>query len=347
MPPTDTLTVLIASYLEPEHVATIRACAPRLRVLYEPDLLGQPRYTADHTAPPRRSPAQEARWRELLAQADVLFDFDYGNLETLPDLAPRLRWIQATSAGIGQLVRRLGYDQRTDWRFTTASGVHARPLAEFVMLAMLAFSKELFAMQRAQAARHWVRTSSGELTGQTVAIVGLGRIGREVAARARCFGMRVIGSKRSLVGITAADLGVDALYGPDDLAALLSQANFLVLIAPHTDQTEQLIGAAELALLPPGALLINIGRGALVDEPALIAALESGHLAGAALDVFATEPLPPESPLWTMPNVLVSPHSASTTHHENGRIVEIFCDNLRRFLAGEPLRNLLDTTRLY
>jgi glyoxylate/hydroxypyruvate reductase A len=341
------LTVLIASYLEPALVEQIRACDPRINVIYEPDLLGAPRYISDHTAPPQRTPAQEAHWRELLAQADVLFDFDWGNLESLPDLAPRLRWIQATSAGIGQLVRRQGYAQRTNWIFTTASGVHIGPLAEFVMLALLMFSKDLFGMQRAQAAGRWERTCSSELTGQTLAIVGLGRIGREVATRAKCFGMRVIASKRHVGDASPTELGVDAIYSPDGLAAMLSQANYLVLVAPHTDETEHLIGPTQFAALPPGAVLINIGRGALVDEAALIESLRSGHLAGAALDVFATEPLPPDSPLWAMPNVLVSPHSASTSAHENRRIADLFCQNLRRFLDDAPLQNVLDTQLLY
>ena len=164
---------------------------------------------------------------------------------------------------------------------------------------------------------------------------------------AAALGMRVIGSKRTVAGVDPASLHLGALYSPDSLDDMLRQAQYLVLIAPHTDATERLIGAHELALLPQGALFINIGRGALVDEGALIAALGSGHLGGAALDVFAAEPLPPDSPLWTMPNVLVSPHSASTSDRENERITTLFCDNLRRFLAGEALHNVLDVVALY
>lgn len=140
---------------------------------------------------------------------------------------------------------------------------------------------------------------------------------------------------------------VDRFFPLDELDRLLEQVEYLVLCVPHTPLTEKMIGARELALLPEGAVLINIARGAVVDEQALIQALQSGHLRGAALDVFETEPLPRESPLWGMPNVIVSPHSASTSDRENERLTELFCDNLRRFLAGDPLRNVLNVELLY
>ena len=140
----ESLNVLIASYLEPEFVEQIRDEVPEINVLYDPALLGSPRYTADHTAPVSRSPEQEAQWQALLSEADILFDFDFSHREDLPDLAPNLKWIQATSAGIGQFVRRMGYANRTDWIFTTASGVHARPLAEFAVMSMLMFAKNVF-----------------------------------------------------------------------------------------------------------------------------------------------------------------------------------------------------------
>jgi phosphoglycerate dehydrogenase-like enzyme len=342
-------TVLIASYLEPEHIAQIRAVSPDLELIYEPELLRPPRYAADHTGGPlQRTPAQEARWRELLGRAEVLFDFDHTHIDDLPELAPSLRWVQASSAGIGQFVRRTRYAERMPGvAFTTASGVHARPLADFCLLAMLAFVKGLPRMQADQRARRWERYAGGELAGRTLGIVGVGRIGSEVARVAKFFGMRVLGLKRHVAGVDPAGLHLAALYPPEGLPELLAQAEFLVLVAPHTDASQGMIGAAQLAAMPPGAVLINIGRGALVDEPALIAALRGGHLAGAALDVFATEPLPADSPLWDMPNVIVSPHSGSTSDRENGRLTELFCDNLRRYLAGQPLRNLLDTAALY
>ena len=343
-----TVNVLIASYLEPEHVERIRAVSERLQVVYEPGLLAPPRYPADHTNMIVRSPEDESRWRGLLAEAEVLFDFDHTNRPGLPDLAPQLRWVQASSAGIGQFVRRMGYDTRMPSSvFTTASGVHAQPLAEFCALAMLTFSRNLWQMQRLQAERRWERFGATDLAGRTLGIIGLGRIGSEVARLGKAFGMTVLGVKRTVGGVSPAALGCDQLYTPGGLAEVLRRSEFLVIITPHTAETERMLGAAELALLPPGAVVINIGRGSVIDEGALIAALQAGRLGGAALDVFESEPLPPESPLWTLPNVLISPHSASTSDRENARLTDLFCDNLRRYLAGEALRNVLNTTTLY
>lgn len=347
---TETYNVLIASYLEAEHVERIRAVDERLNVIYEPQLLRPPRYAADHvgSAAFERTPEQEARWREHLAAADILFDFDYTHREDLPDLAPNVRWIQATSAGIGQFVRRSGYATRLpDTIFTTASGVHAQPLAEFCILAMLMFSRNLWEIQAQQARQHWERLAGTDLAGRTLAIVGLGKIGQDVARFARAMGMTVLGNKRHPEQHNPTDLHADELYGPDALDEMLSRAEYLVLCTPHTPETEGMIGREQLAQLPRGAVVINIARGAVIDEEALIWMLRDGHLGGAALDVFAEEPLPADSPLWTMPNVLVSPHSASTSDRENSRLTDLFCDNLHRFLRGAELRNVLDVERLY
>lgn len=341
--------IVVTSWIEPHLVDQIRAAAPEAEVVYEPELLRPPRYPADHSGSPvPRSEEQEAAWREHLARATILFDFDPTHREDLPDLAPGVRWIQATSAGIGQMVRRLEYTRRMPGvTFTTASGVHARPLAEFTLLSILAHARRLLPTLRAQAVRRWERFAGLELEGRTVVIVGLGSIGREVARLVRPLGVRVLGIRRHPGGASSGPDPVDRVYGPDRLQDLLPTADYLVLTLPHTDETEALIGEQELAALPDGAVLINIGRGALVDEEALVAALRSGGLGGAFLDVFAQEPLPSHSPLWDMPNVVVSPHSASTSAGENRRIVALFCENLRRDRAGEPLLNVLDVDRLY
>src|SRR5215207_404573 len=276
-------TVLIASYLEPEYVACIRTVSPRLQVVYEPGLLAPPRYHADHYNQIDRTPGQEARWRELLGQADILFDFDYTHREDLPDLAPNLRWLQSSSAGIGQFIRRASYDRRLpNAIFTTGSGVHARPLADFCLMSMLVFAKGLNRIIANQHRKHWERYAGSELGGRTLGIVGVGKIGAEVARMAQFMGMTVLGVKRTIAGIDPATLHLHELFAPDRLPEVLRRAEYLVLITPHTDETEHMIGATELALLPPGAVLINIGRGALIDTPALIAALESGKLGGAA-----------------------------------------------------------------
>ena len=343
------LNLLIASWLEPEHVETIRGVDPRVNVIHEPDLLRRPRYAADHNGhPTTRTPADETRWRGLLAKADILFDFDYTNDQDLPDLAPNVRWIHASSAGIGQFVVRRDYHKRMpNTVFTTARGIHATPLAEFCLMSMLGFSRGLFRMTSLQAQKKWERYAATDLVGRTLVIFGLGSIGRETARLARAFGMRVIGVKRTVAGAAAAESHVDELVSASDFKAQLPRAEFLVLVAPHTSATEGVLGRAELDLLPQGAVVINIGRGALIDEPALIDALDSGRLGGAALDVFATEPLPTDSPLWSMPNVLVCPHSASTSDRENGRLTALFCRNLRAYLDGAPMENVLDVARMY
>lgn len=259
-----------------------------------------------------------------------------------------MRWIQATSAGIGQLVARHRLAERMpDTVFTTASGVHAAPLAEFCVLTMTAFSRDLPRLSRDQREGRWERFAGTDLEGRTVLVFGHGAIGTRVGRAARALGMHVIGVKRSVDGVDPRERHADELYASDALAENLPRAEFLVLAAPHTSETERVIGPDELALLPSGAVLVNIGRGALVDEPALVDALRSGRLAGAGLDVFEEEPLPRSSPLWGMPNVILSPHSAGTSDRENGRITDLFCDNLRRFLGGRPLRNVLDPERTY
>jgi phosphoglycerate dehydrogenase-like enzyme len=338
------LKVLITSYIEPELVDRIRAVDARLEVFYEPDLLRPPRYPADHKgAPFERSPQQEARWLELLGQAQVLFDFDQTHLGDLPEVAPNVRWIQSTSSGIGPFVQRMGYVARMpDTVFTRASGVHAQPLAEFCIMTMLMFRKELPRVLRNQQRKHWERHAGTDLEGRSLVVVGLGGVGQEVVRMAKAFRMRVCAVDLPGFAFDPEVLPLDEFLPTGEIHSALPRAEHLVLIAPHTPETEGMIGAEELALMPAGAVLINIARGALVHEDALVDALQSGHLAGAGLDVFAEEPLPEDSPFWEMPNVLVSPHSASTSDRENRRITELFCDNLRRYLAGDPLINVLD-----
>ncbi|TMI85414.1 MAG: D-2-hydroxyacid dehydrogenase [Bacillati bacterium ANGP1] len=345
MPTTNRRPVLIASYLEPEYVERV-ARVEGVHVIYEPGLLPEPRYTCDHHgAPLRRDGEHERRWRDCLARAEVMFDFDYTNIDHLRELIPNVRWIQATSAGIGQLLLRTGLID-APITFTTARGIHGVPLAEFALMAMLWFAKGGPRIVRDQAAHRWERTCARELRGATVGIVGLGGVGGEVGRSCRALGLRVIATRRT--GPDAGEGGAaDVVLPPTGLPTLLREADVLVLSCPHTPETEGLIGAEELAMLKPGAVLINIARGAVVDEPALIDALRSGRLGAAALDVAAEEPLPAGSPLWDLPNVLVSPHSASTVVTENAKLTDLFCENLRRYIRGDPLLNVFDRTRLY
>lgn len=338
------LPVLIASYLEPEHVERIRS-VPGVEVMYEPDLLAKPTYQGQHHGQRfARSPQDEARWRELLARAEVLFDFDFTNLDKIPTLAPRVRWIQASSAGIGELLVRTGLVD-SPITFTTAAGVHASALAEFCIMGMLVFVKDLFRLRAEQAAHHWERYCARELRGMTLGVIGLGSVGREVARMGEAFGMRVIGTKRTVPADGVPH--VERVLPPDRTGEVIREADVLVVIVPQTAGTRRLLGERELRSMKRGAILINIARGAVVDEPALIAALRAGHLGGAVLDVFAKEPLPADNPLWDLPNVIVSPHSASTVPGENARLTDVFCENLGRYLANEPLLNVFDRERSY
>jgi phosphoglycerate dehydrogenase-like enzyme len=215
-----------------------------------------------------------------------------------------------------------------------------------VAMAILWFAKDGFRMIREQAARRWTRYCGRDVSGATVGIVGFGSIGREVAKVCQAMGMRVVATSRTLRA-DASGSDADQIIPPSNLTALLGVADYVVLAVPHTPQTERLLGGTELAAMRPGAVLINVARGGVVDEAALIASLREGHLGGAALDVLSTEPPAADNPLWSMPNVLISPHSASTVTSENARLTDLFCKNLTRYIRGEALLNVFDRERLY
>ena len=336
--------VLIASPLESELVERIQAVDSRLEVVYRVDLLAEQRYPGDHHPLIQRTPAQAAEWAGLLAEAEVLFDVDGPSYSEFQARAPRVRWIQASSSGIGEWVRMLKIVD-SPIVVTNAAGIHSVPLGEFVVFAMLYFARNWPLMVAEQRAHHWERCAIETLEGKTLGIVGLGNVGRTAARLAKPFGVRTIGMRRS-PGASAED-DVDALYGPDGLTTVLRESDYLALCVPQTSETVGMLGAAEIASIKRGAVLINIARGSVLDEPALIEALRSGHLRGAALDVVAREPLAAESPLWDMPNVIITPHSMSTGVDENERLTTLFCDNLRRYLAEQPLTNVIDKVRGY
>jgi len=336
------INVLLASPLEPMLVERIASVDSRLRVVARPELLGQPRYPGDHFPPIQRSDDQTAEWYRLLGEAEVMLDVDQPSAPEIVRRAPRLRWIQSSSSGVGEWVKRLGLVD-TPIIVTNAAGIHATPLAEFVVFAMLYFARQWPHMVAEQRAHHWQRCAIETLAGKTLGIVGLGQVGRRVAELARPFGVRVIGIRRG----TAMTAEVDAVYPMDRLDDLLAQSDYLVLSVPYTHETAGLLDARRLEAMKTGAVLINIARGTIVDESAMVDSLRSGKLGGAALDVFSREPLPGDSPLWDMPNVLVTPHSMSTATDENTRLVNLFCDNLRRYLDGQPLRNEIDKIRGY
>jgi phosphoglycerate dehydrogenase-like enzyme len=344
---------MIATPLPAELAQRVAAVGERIRLLYDPSVLPPARWPGDVTGDPgfERDAAAERRWTTLLAGADVLFGIPgnsgSGLVETLR-AAPRVRWVQARNAGAGEQLGAalaLEPDVLREVTVTSVSGIHAGPLAEFALLGLLAFAKRLPELERDKSRRSWpdIKPTMGVLAGRTVLVVGLGAIGVAFARLARALGMRVVGVKR-----TPGDVpGVDEVAAPDRLADLAQGADALVVTLPLTDDTRGLVDRATLVALRPGAVVVNVGRGAVVDEAALIDALRGGRLAGACLDVFAEEPLPDDNPLWSLDNVILSPHVAARTDDEDHRAVELFADNLRRHLDGAPLRNRVDPERLY
>lgn len=278
----------------------------------------------------------------LLAAADVVFATTNDAID-LNERAPNLRWLMVANAGIDRLVER---GQLTDrFLITNNSGVSALTMGEWVMAAIFAFAKGFPQLARAQQQRVWTRAMPAVLAGQTCGVVGMGAIGSEAARLARANGMRVLATRRSVAEPTEA--GGLTLLPAAQLPRLLEASDYVVIATPLTPETAGLIGAGELARMKPAAVLVNVARGPVVDEAALIEALREGRIAGAALDVFEQEPLPAESPLWEMANVLVSPHVSGNTPDYYGGAVDIFVENLRRFRAGEPLRNLCEPERGY
>lgn len=271
----------------------------------------------------------------LIAEAEVLYAWAFP-VELLPR-AKRLRWVQAMGAGVD---RFLDAPLPPEVRITRAA-VFGPWMAEYTLGWLLWVTQRMEAVRRAQAARRWAPFNADRLGGRTLGILGTGSIGRAIARAAKGFGMRVTGVNRS--GRPVA--GVDRVYRRGALRMFLRDADVVVLVLPLTPETRGIIGEAELRTMKPSAWLVNIGRGALVDEAALIQALRERWIAGAILDVFAREPLPPEHPLWGLPNVVVTPHIAGPS--DPAEIAPVFNENLRRYLAGRRLLGLVDRRRGY
>ncbi|WP_138443454.1 D-2-hydroxyacid dehydrogenase [Sinomonas susongensis] len=346
------LKVAIAVPLEPELVETIRVAHPQITVLYEPDLLPPERFPADHSGDPgfRRSPHAEERYWSLMNSADVLYGFPNESPAGFARVVgenPRLRWVHAMAAGAGGAVKASGVSTADLERVvvTTSAGVHALPLAEFALMGILNGLKRTSELAADQRKKHWpeLRTPTRLAAGSHVVVAGLGEIGLETARLARGLGMTVSGTKRNAEPIE----GIHEVATAERLPELVAGADAVVNTLPGTPFTERLIGRDVFAAMRPGTTLVNVGRGTVVDEDALLDALEAGTVGYACLDVFATEPLPASSPLWDHPNVLVSPHTSALSAAENRLIAERFTENLRKYLAGEPLPHRVDPVHFY
>jgi phosphoglycerate dehydrogenase-like enzyme len=310
----DEVLVLVFTRLEDRHLDQIRAVDPRVRVF--------------------RGTDPEAA-RTLAPRAAIMLGW------SIPDdvlaQARALRWVHSSGAGVERLLVPpiLG----DNVILTDSSGIH-QAMVEHVFALMLAFARRLHTAVRLQLAHRFEHYAiqGEELGGRTLGILGLGAIGRDIARTAPAFEMRVIGIKR----VPGPIEGVDVVLPPEGLHDVLREADYVVVALPLTRATRHLMGEREFRAMKPSAVLINIGRGAIVDEPALITALREGWIAGAGLDVFEHEPLPVDSPFYDMVNVIITPHTAGSSPQYFERMTSLFCENLRAFLDGRPMGNVVD-----
>jgi phosphoglycerate dehydrogenase-like enzyme len=338
---TDQIHVLCTEDLPADVLDKLRAVSPRLVIECRP------------------ARSAEELSAALTPETEILYgyrgDFDLAR-------APRLRWVQLQSAGINHVLDTPLW--RSDVQITSANGVHAVQIGEYALTMLLAHFHKLPQMFRHQTRREWARgeareaLTATELRDATLGVVGYGAIGREAARLARAFGMRILATKRaessprfdgwSPEGTGDPDGSLpERFYTAEELPAMLPECDAILLSLPLSDATRHLIGPRELAAMRPHALIINVGRGALVDQDALVEALRQNRIGGAALDVTDPEPLPADSPLWEMGNVIISPHVSGPSRHYEQRAGHLFAENLRRYLAGEPLLNLVSRERGY
>ncbi len=328
-----TVNLLVTTALDEAILKQIRAVGSRIKLTSVSELI---------KAEKKADAAAKKQMDALLAVTEIIYGFSLP--ENVIDRAPKLKWFQTVSAGVDRFLD--DKFRQSSVIMTSVSGIHSVPIGEFVLGMMLMLAKQApLAFQQKQQ-QQWQPFVPMVLRSKTVGIVGLGHIGREAARLAKAFGMRVVATRRSARQSQRARY-VDRLFAPDQLLKLLSQSDFVVLTLPLTKETHRIIGEAELRSMKPTAHLINVARGQVVDEEALIHALEENRIAGAGLDVFTKEPLPADSRLWQLPNVIISPHVAGLMEDYGVQATAVFCRNLRRYLAGKRLINVVDKERGY
>ncbi len=330
--------VLISGPIEQEWVERLKRVSPDLTIEHQPSL-----------------PSQDSLWQEV--------EIVYGVPWKLPqrEQVPHLRWVQLYSAGADRLMNNPLF--QTDVMFTTASGVHSINIAEYVFAMTQAWYRQLPQLFEWKQSKEWgrdkesIESSIKELHGETIGIVGYGSIGRQIARLAQAYGMHVLamqhGTNHKDTGYQFPNVGdpegtlPEKYYTFDQLHTMLQACDVVVASVPLTTETKEMFNAEAFQAMKDSAFFVNIARGEVCDESALISTLKQKQIAGAALDVFQQEPLPSTSPFWDMPNVLMSPHDSGVTPHYNDRAATIFEENLRRYLAGQPLYNLVDKKRGY
>ena len=329
--PVESVNVLVIAPIGDECLRQIANISPRIKVVDASDLF-RAEQEGDFTS--------KAQFDALLAEAEVIYGLRLP--QNVFARAPKLKWVQVMLAGVDRFLDNEFLQSSVT--MTSISGFNIDTVAEFALQLMLMSVKQAPLCFRLKQEKQWKRFTPTVLRSKTVGIVGLGNIGREVARLAKAFGMRVVAVEVKRV---ARARYVDIVLPPEQLPQLLSESDFVVLALPLTPETNKLIGERELRAMKSTAYLINVARGKIVDEEALIRALDEQWIAGAGLDVFATEPLPTESRLWELPNVIFSPHVAGLLADHNIRATEVFCENLRRYLSGKKLLNLIDKKKGY
>jgi len=345
------LRAVAAVPLTEELCRLVEELEPRVQVVRDHSLMRPMRGAADWSGDPDhvRTEDEQRRFDEMVDSADVLFGIPDVEPEALARTVranPNLRWVMTTAAGGGAQVKAAGLEREELDRivFTTSAGVHGSTLAEFAVFGVMAGAKDLPRLRRDQDERAWPeRWEMRQIDEMTVLVVGLGGIGGECARRFHALGATVWGTSRSGVPQD----GVDRLIALDELAEAASKVDAIVVTLPGTAQTHHLVGADVFGAVKQGTILASVGRGTVIDEEALIAALGDGRIGFAAMDVFENEPLAADSPLWAHPRVLVSPHTAALSAKEEERIARRFAADATRLLDGQPLRAVVDTVEFY
>jgi phosphoglycerate dehydrogenase-like enzyme len=334
----ETLNIAVTRRITPTQFREIEAVDPRIKVW---DIIDPAEAEAGRMKlPPGQNP--DDLMDPVLRQTDILFGFPFP--KRILERAPNLKWVQTSTTGFDSLLGTGIFEKGV---LVTTARVHGRSLAEFALAFMLMLAKDAPRLWENQKQRGWQRFATEQLEGKILGILGLGHVGRALSSMARGFEMKIVATRRSQGKIEYGVEGVDMLLPPSHVEWLLEQSDFVVVCLPLTAETRGIVGEAALRAMKPSAYLINVARGAIVDEAALIRALREGWIAGAGLDAFDTEPLPQDSELWHLPNVIISPHIAGLAESNVTKTVRLFCDNLKRYLAGEELLELADREKGY
>ena len=335
--------VLVSAKVTAEQLARMRGLDPRLIIHGEPGGFAIMHASeVDYKGIDYPDERPDVDVESLVGQAEVIIATRIPN--NLLDRARHLRWLQFTSAGIDHLWKP-GLDRGTVI-VTSAKSIHGIPISEFVMGCMLFFAKGMARMQQQQRERVYKKFLIEELFGKTVVLIGVGELGTAVARRSKAFGMRTVGVRRK-PGREGIDPSMDDVVQIERMGEALGHADYVVSSLPLTDRTRAVLDERFFRAMKPSGIFINVGRGKAVHEASLVRALQDGWIAGAGLDVYEQEPLPADSPLWDMPNVLMSPHMCGDTSLYMERFTDILCDNLLRYAEGRPLRNVVDPKEKY